>query len=211
MRETISKPLLQLQQVGMTFEDKQVLHGIDLTIHAGDFFVLTGPNGGGKTTLLRLLAGLLTPTEGTIYRDANVRIGYLPQYRRIDRQFPLIVKDVVLSGLHNRKSFWQRFQASDHERVNNLLMEFELADLAHRPIKALSGGQWQRVLLARAFASAPNLLLMDEPDTHLDAHNRQFLYRRLQELPTEVATVLVSHDAVAFPNQQTLRLGEKSL
>lgn len=203
-----STPLLQLQNVGMRFEEKQVLHGIDLTINAGDFWVFVGPNGGGKTTLLRLLAGLLQPTEGVIYRDKTLRIGYLPQYRRIDRQFPLTVAEILLSGLHNRKRFWQRFQRSDRERVAELLEEFELTELSNRPIKALSGGQWQRVLLARAFASAPDLLLMDEPDTHLDAHNRHFLYNRLQNLPPNVATVLVSHDAVTFPNQQFLRLGE---
>lgn len=207
MKPSSSSPYIRLSQVGMRFEQKEVLHDVQLTLEAGSFLVLAGSNGGGKTTLLRILAGLLQPTTGVVERQKGLRLGYLPQYRQIDRQFPLTTREVVLSGLHNRKRFWQPFRQEDYDRVEQLLNDFHLTDLTHRPIDALSGGQWQRVLLARAFASNPQVLLMDEPDTHLDADNRAFLYDRLALLPPDTATVIVSHDPSFLAQHPTLYIG----
>lgn len=197
--------LIRVRHLGVRFDDKEVLRDADLTVSRGDFIVLTGPNGGGKTTLLRILARLLEPSAGTVERAEDLRIGYLPQYRRIDRQFPITVHEVVLSGLHNRKPLFGRFSADDRKRVDALLAEISLTDLARRPISTLSGGQWQRVLLARAFVSQPDLLLMDEPDTHLDAATRSFLYDRLLHHAPDTAVVLVSHDAAFLSSGRTLR------
>lgn len=186
--------LLQLKQVRVSFGQKHILDNFNLTIEPGNFLVIAGENGSGKTTLLRLLAGLISPTSGSIYRIKKLRIGYLPQYRHTDRRFPMTTKDVILSGLHNRKQLWKPFCQEDDNRIAQLLNEFQLEELSNRSIDTLSGGQWQRVLLARTFASDPQLLLMDEPDTHLDAANRHFLYHHLTNLPAKTAAVIVSHD-----------------
>lgn len=191
-----TSPLIALHHVSLGYEDKTVLKDVTLTIGSSDTIVLQGPNGGGKTTLLRLLAGLASQQKGDVERRQDLRVGYLPQYRSIDRQFPITVAEVVRSGLTGGKSLFRRFGHADNERTQEMLKEMELEELAQRPIDTLSGGQWQRTLLARALVSQPQLLLLDEPDTHLDASHKEQLYAILQSL--RMAIVLVSHDAGVF-------------
>lgn len=198
--------LLKINNVCLSYGERHVLCHINEQINSRDFVVLTGPNGGGKTTLLRLIAGLLRPTCGKIERQKHVVMGYLPQYRHIDRQFPTTVFDIVLSGLACRKHLWQRFTAVHRERVEQELATFQLSDLAHRPISDLSGGQWQRTLLARAFVSAPDLLLLDEPETHLDEASRTELYALLSAQSQKRAIVVVSHDEHLFPHIANRRI-----
>ena len=148
--------LVSLSDVTFAFDGQVVLENVNIAIKPHDFIVLTGANGGGKTTLLRLLAGLLRPTKGEIRRVPDLRLGYLPQYRKIDRQFPLRVYDVVRSGLQNRKKMLSRFSPDADDRVREALHQLAIEQLAARPISDLSGGQWQRVLLARAIVSRPD-------------------------------------------------------
>ncbi len=192
--------LLKIRNVCLSYGERHVLCHIEEQLSAHDFVVLTGPNGGGKTTLLRLIAGLLQPTCGRIERAAHTVIGYLPQYRHIDRQFPTTVADIVLSGMACRKKLLQPFTAAHKEQVEHTLEQFHLEDLANRPISDLSGGQWQRTLLARAFVSQPDLLLLDEPETHLDETSRDELYQMLTQENRRRAVVVVSHDEHKFPN-----------
>ena len=192
--------LLRIDNVCLSYGERHVLCHIHQQLGSRDFVVLTGPNGGGKTTLLRLIAGLLKPTCGAIARKRGVVIGYLPQYRHIDRQFPTTVVDIVLSGLSCRKRLWQRFTDAHRQQVMETLSRFSLTALASRPISDLSGGQWQRTLLARAFVSQPDLLLLDEPETHLDEASRTQLYGILQEQNRHCAIVVVSHDEHLFPH-----------
>ena len=192
-------PLLQIEDVCLSYGERHVLCHITQTIRRDDFIVLTGPNGGGKTTLLRLVAGLLSPTRGKIVRCDGVIMGYLPQYRPIDRQFPTTVRDIVRSGLSCRMKWWQRYTAADSAQADEALSLFHLEDLAKRPISDLSGGQWQRTLLARAFVSRPDLLLLDEPETHLDEASRMELYTLLQRYRSVGAILVVSHDEHVFP------------
>jgi len=206
MNDLSAEELMHIHNVCLSYGERHVLCHIDEYVKKRDFIVLTGPNGGGKTTLLRLVAGLLQPTCGTIERRAGIAIGYLPQYRHIDRQFPTMVEDIVLSGLSNRKKLWQRFNAEHRKRVHEVLHTFHLEELAQRPISDLSGGQWQRTLLARAFVSRPDLLLLDEPETHLDEASRAELYALLQEQGKESAIVVVSHDEHQFPHVPNLRI-----
>lgn len=198
--------LLHIDHADLCYGAKPVLTGVTLSVASRDFLVLHGPNGGGKTTLLRLMAGLLAPTAGHVERRPALRIGYLPQYRSIDRQFPITVSDVVTSGLVGSKPLWQPF-TGDHRRRTLAVMErLQIDSLARRPIDTLSGGQWQRTLLGRALVSDPELLLLDEPDTHLDTATKALLYDTLREEACRCAVVIVSHDATLgahFPHCRT--------
>lgn len=202
----MSAPLLEIDDVCLSYGERHVLCHIRQRLLPTDFVVLTGPNGGGKTTLLRLVAGLLPPTCGHIRRQSGTVTGYLPQYRHIDRQFPATVTDIVLSGMECRKRPWQRFTAVHRAAVVRALERFSLVSLASRPIAQLSGGQWQRTLLARAVVSEPQLLLLDEPETHLDETSRTGLYALLDELRAHTAIVIVSHDAHGLPTFPSRRI-----
>ena len=198
--------VLHIHDVCLSYGERHVLCHISATIRRHDFIVLTGPNGGGKTPLLRLIAGLLPPTRGCIERTEGIVVGYLPQYRHIDRQFPTTVGEIVLSGLACRKRLFARFTAAHREQVRQTLRLFHIDALADRPISDLSGGQWQRTLLARAFVSHPDLLLLDEPETHLDEASRRELYALLEQMAEHCAIVVVSHDEHQFPSFPTRRI-----
>ena len=197
----MDKLLLDIKDVCLSYGERHVLCHIFNQVKNHDFIVLTGPNGGGRATLLRLLAGLLPPTCGSIVRESGVKIGYLPQYRHIDRSFPTTVREIVRSGLSNRTA-WHPFSRLGQweTRLEEMMRLFRIEDLATRPISSLSGGQWQRTLLARALVSAPDLLLLDEPETHLDEKTRNEFYDILVQQTQHSAVVTVSHDEKSFPH-----------
>lgn len=193
----MNTPPLTLSHVSLAYGTRHVLDDVSLALPASGITLLTGPNGGGKTSLLRAMAGLLRPAAGSIVRRPGLRTGYLPQQRRIDRRFPITVAQVVASGLLNRGTLLGHIGKEGRAAVERTLAELRLEALADRPIEALSGGQWQRTLLARAVVSSPGLLLLDEPDTHLDTPSRAFLYDRLAAWASTCSIVIVSHDAAA--------------
>ncbi len=194
-------PAVALEGLSFAFpQGEPVLENVSLTVGPRDFVSVVGPNGGGKTTLLRLILGLLEPTRGTVRvfgrppAAARRLIGYMPQHPQHDPHFPVSVRDVVLMGrlaaAHPRGPFGR----ADKEAAVRALGEVGLDDLRHRPFAELSGGQRQRVLIARALACEPRLLLLDEPTANLDLHVEGELYDLLKELNRRLAVVLVSHD-----------------
>ncbi len=190
--------IIRLPDVGMRHDDKEVLTGVDLDINHGDFLAITGPNGGGKTTLLRIILKLLKPTSGCVeYYDYEgkpaqcLSIGYLPQKNMIDSRFPLTVRDVVASGLLGLKGLSR--SDADSAIIENLQL-VEMDDRADSAIGRLSGGQLQRVLLARALVARPQLLVMDEPLSYLDKHFEQRVYDILRMKAEHSTIVLVSHE-----------------
>lgn len=165
-----------------------------------DFIGIVGPNGGGKTTLVKVMLGLKKPDCGAVeyFRNGSavdsVTVGYLPQYSNIDRMFPISVREVVLTGLGAQKRLFAHFTSRHKDMVEAALQRLDLVDLADRHIGALSGGQLQRVLLARAIVSKPDMLVLDEPNTYMDRHFQKDMYRLLCDLNTDCAVVIVSHD-----------------
>ncbi len=199
--------LISLNNVSACYGQRRVLDHIRLDIRQGEMVILRGPNGGGKTTLLRLIAGLVRPAGGHIDRQEGLRIGYLPQYRSIDRDFPVTVSQAVMGGLLEGRRLWQRPSASDKARATALMDRLHITALADRPIASLSGGQWQRVLLARALAGGPDILLLDEPDTHLDSVSRHDLYTFIQHECRRCTIIMVSHDrdvTTLFPDARVI-------
>ena len=186
--------ILELKNVSAGYDQRVVLSGVNLAIGEGDFIGVTGPNGGGKTTLLKVILGLIRPREGeVIYRPADRPLfGYLPQNNPFDRRFPITVEEVVLSGMMSK--LFRRYTRDDRQRALHHLASCGVADLRDRPVGELSGGQLQRVLLCRAIISSPRLLALDEPATHVDAAFEESLPDMLRALNREMAILMVSHD-----------------
>ena len=196
------RPLITLDGVGMSFEGRRVLDDVSAVVRHGDFVAVTGPNGGGKTTLMRIILGLLRPSSGNVAYcgGCTPAIGYLPQKNSIDPHFPITVREVVATGLLAHTSMTA---ADKDERIEQYIDLVELRPHADRSIGRLSGGQLQRALLARALVSRPSLIVMDEPLSYLDKHFEARLYDILRELRTRATIVLVSHEMGTIDNMAT--------
>ena len=187
-------PLIQIRNLSAGYQGNPVLSKVSLNVMENDFIGIIGPNGGGKTTLLKLLMGLMKPLKGTIeYAFDRSAIGYLPQSNQLDERFPITVREVVASGL-NSSLLSSRIKKSGLDQLEKTLHRAGLEALQKRPIGELSGGELQRTLLARAIVSSPRLLVLDEPDTHVDNRFEMELYQLLKELNQTMAILLVSHD-----------------
>lgn len=202
----MTTPIITIEHLTAGYDDKQVLNDINLTVYQDDYLGIIGPNGGGKTTLMRLILGLMKPTKGSIrfYKDnqevKEITMGYLPQYNDLDRQFPISVYEVVLSGLSKSKGLFTRYTKKQHQQVVNTLERMQLIDLKDRHIGALSGGQLQRVLLARAIVSKPDVVILDEPNTYIDRRFQKQMYEMLEQINKDCAIIIVSHDIAEVLN-----------
>jgi zinc transport system ATP-binding protein len=192
--------------VSFAYDGEPVIRNANLVIAERDFVSIVGPNGGGKTTLLKLILGLLAPREGTVRvfgqtpEKARARIGYTPQRADLDPQFPVNVLDVTLMGRLGKGRPVGRYSAQDRSVARACLAEVGLEPYCRRSLSLLSGGQRQRVLIARALASEPDLLLLDEPTANLDVGVQDDFYALLRQLSERLTVILVSHD-VGFVSQ----------
>jgi zinc transport system ATP-binding protein len=209
--ESTSDVLLRARGVRFAFTGEPVLHDVDLEVRRGEFVALVGPNGSGKTTLLRLLLGSLAPGAGRVelfdqppgrLRD-RWRIGYVPQRTPIASEAPATVEEIVASGRLSRRGWWRRLAPADRDAVHHALESVGLTSLARRPINELSGGQQQRAFIARAFASEPELLVLDEPIAGVDAESQRRFRDSLTHLIREhqAGVLLVSHELTAVAEE----------
>ena len=201
-------PIIEIQNLNVGYDNKpDVLKNVSLTIFDNDFLGIIGPNGGGKTTLLRAILGLIQPTSGNIAfldngkKVSHINIGYLPQINQIDKKFPINVHDVILSGLTLRGKFIKHYSAHDKRKVRPVAEKMGVENLLGRAIGELSGGQLQRVLLGRAIIDNPKLIILDEPSSYVDKLFETNFYKLLDEINREIAIVLVSHDVGTIISQ----------
>lgn len=192
--------IIQISGLSAGYDGKTVLNQVDLKVYERDFLGIIGPNGGGKTTLIKCILGLHKPNQGKIrfFKEgkevSEINMGYLPQYNSIDKKFPISVYEVVLSGLSKQKSIFQKYSKEQHEQVGQIIAQMGLEGLEKRAIGELSGGQLQRALLGRALVSNPEVVILDEPNTYIDKRFEAKLYSLLEEINKERAILLVSHD-----------------
>lgn len=196
MQESDAEIIISLRDISKRWDGKTVLDGINFDVRRGDFIAITGPNGGGKTTLLRIILRLLKPTEGSVtyYRDGRpterLPIGYLPQKNMIDSHFPITVSEVIASGLIGAKAD----KGEMRQRVEETTRLMGLESHAQASIGNLSGGQLQRALLGRAIISRPGLLVLDEPLSYVDKRFEHYIYDLVAELSKTTTILLVSHE-----------------
>ena len=191
---------VSVQHLWAGYNGEPVLEDVCLTVPPLDFVGIIGPNGGGKSTLLKVLLGLLRPWRGTVLiggrpvREARHRIGYVPQAIDFDREFPARVRDVVRMGRLAHARLLRRYSPEDDAVVDRVLGEMDLLALADKPMGEISGGQRQRVLIARALAVEPDLLLLDEPTASVDTRISADVYDLLARLNRRLTILLVTHD-----------------
>lgn len=199
----MSNKVISVRDVSFAYDNIPVLENISLDIEEKEFLGIIGPNAGGKSTLLKLVLGLLKPQSGSIRiqgkkpRQQRNIIGYVPQYPAFSRDFPITVKQAVLLGRLGMGGLLGRYSRDDHEAAEQALAEVEAENLANRLIGALSGGQLQRVLLARALVSNPQILILDEPTANIDMRLESDIFDQLKQLNQRMSIIVVSHD-IAF-------------
>ena len=193
-------PVIELEGVEVSYGGRRVLRDVNLTVRSRDYLGIIGPNGGGKSTLLKVIVGLKKPDAGRVRvlgrspAAASSALGYVPQEATNDLRFPATVWDVVLMGRAVKRGLFKRYTRDDEQRAEAALKRVHLLDLKARQIGALSGGQRQRVYIARALAGDPELLILDEPTAALDSTVGKSLYGLLDELNHDITIVMVTHD-----------------
>jgi zinc transport system ATP-binding protein len=190
--------LFEMHSLSASYGANTVLQDINFKVNENDFIGVIGPNGGGKTTLLKVILGLLKPVKGTlIFNEALLdgnSIGYLPQLSTGDANYPVTVTDIVLSGLMMGKSIFSGMSSSDKTKAQKVIEELGLTGMSKSNLNELSGGQIQRVFLGRAIIGNPRLLLLDEPGNFVDTTFENDFYEKLKDLNQRMAILMVSHD-----------------
>lgn len=191
------KPLVTISEVSVYYDVKPVLQHANLAIFPDDFIGIIGPNGGGKTTLLKVILGILKPTTGSVVYQENFstsQIGYLPQRNQIDQQFPITVIETILSGLINSRKIIGWFSREEKKMAKELMSMMNISHLSNKNVNQLSGGEFQKMMLCRAIIAQPRLLILDEPNTYTDHNFETEICQILNDLSKKMAIVMVSHD-----------------
>jgi zinc transport system ATP-binding protein len=205
--DALGAALIDVRGVSFAYGSTPVVEDVDLTVAPREFVALVGPNGSGKSTLLRVILGALTPTRGSVRLLGRVpaelrdrwRLGYVPQRPTLAPDVPATVREIVTAGRLARSGWWRRLRDADEQAVSHAMESVDLAELADEPVRKLSGGQQQRAFIARAFASEPELLVLDEPIAGIDAESQRRFRDSLVHLIRShgAGVLLVSHELSA--------------
>lgn len=193
-------PVISIENLSFSYAGPLVLKCVNLEVHRGEFLGLIGPNGGGKSTLLKIILGLLKPLSGQVSvlglppLKGRAAIGYVPQHTAFAEDFPLSVEGAVLQGRLGKTSGIGGYTAKDRVRARYAMEQAEILDLGARPLAALSGGQRQRMLIARALAVEPEILILDEPTAHVDPRLEESFFHLLKKLNEQMTIIVISHD-----------------
>jgi zinc transport system ATP-binding protein len=200
MQKSERRKIIQFKNVSFSYASQPALEKITFDVIEKDFFGIVGPNGGGKTTLLKLILGLLMPMRGEISvfgknpKESRKMIGYVPQYAKFDFDFPINVEEVVLTGRLGCSTVFGPYRAEDRAAAYEAIKSVGITHLSGRRLGSMSGGERQRALIARALVSDPSLLLLDEPTASVDIGAEESIYELLKELNDRITIILVSHD-----------------
>ena len=200
----MNKTIIETQNLNFSYEKQPVIRDVNLRIKSGDFMAMIGPNGGGKTTLIKLMLGLLNADSGSIRifgkapQNVSHRIGYVPQDVHVNQNFPISTSDVVLMGKLQPGKGWFRHSKENHKAALLALEQVGMQKYRDQRIGQLSGGQKQRVLIARALVTDPDILLLDEPTASIDAKGQNEFYALLKELNHKITIIVVSHDLMVI-------------
>lgn len=193
--------IINISNLFYKYNKTDVLENINLSIKDNDFLAIIGPNGGGKSTLLKLILGLLTAQDGKIEKKIkNNQVGYVPQNTNLNIDFPITALEIVLMGIINSKKRIFGYSKEDIEKAKSSLAKVSMSDFANSKIGDLSGGQRQRVFIARALCSNPKVMLLDEPTASIDVKGQREIYELLKELNSSICIVVVSHDISVLLN-----------
>lgn len=199
----MSKTIIDIDDVSFSYNNLLVLENISLKINKGEFIGIIGPNASGKSTLLKLILGLYKPDRGQIKVlnksacDHTGDIGYVPQYHTFQRHFPFAAHDVVMTGHIKPKSYFTGYSKEEKQETNSILEILEIDNIAKQQISELSGGQLQRMLIARALVSKPKILILDEPTANIDIKMGKDIFALLKNYDENITIIIVSHD-IAF-------------
>ncbi len=199
MQKRAMDPIITFEDVSFSYQDTQVLEDVNIHVNPGGFLGIFGPNGGGKTTLLKLIMGFIKPNSGKITvfgtspQASRDKIAYVPQSLRFDRQFPISVAELVLSGRLFNLPWHGKFSPQDIKIADEMMEKVGLLEMKNRAFGTLSGGQAQRALIARALVSNPKLLLLDEPTASVDSKSEKDIYSLLEELKGKITILMVTH------------------
>lgn len=187
--------IIEVQEASVRYGDVLALDHVSFSVEKGTFVGVIGPNGGGKTTLIKVLLGLISPDSGQVRIHSDRPIGYVPQFNNFERKFPITVcKVILMGGMSSQKRIFHRYTAEDKRKVESLMEQLGIRDLKDRPISQLSGGQMQKVLIARALMTDPDILILDEPTASVDSASRTEIYQLLNALKGDKTILIISHD-----------------
>jgi zinc transport system ATP-binding protein len=188
------------KNISVNYGKIQALKKLNFVIQEGDYIGIIGPNGGGKSTMMKTILGLLKPNDGEIsycgtsLKKSNIRMGYVPQISDINRQFPISVEEVVLTGRMEKRIIPMfKYSEEDYQKVNEVLDTVGLSDLRNRQINELSGGEFQKMIIARALTMKPDILFLDEPTAMVDVMSQRQIFNLIKRLSDDITIVLITH------------------